>query len=220
MDPQLEELPWDSPTLGRNSKMILLQISAVGWDLRSFGIKAAFLQGKPQLGRTLAVELVSELTQALQMISEEVCKLEKGAYGLVGAYLWFLAISEELPQLGFVRSPFYPCLYVLHRDGNLEGVLGLHVADGICGGSSFFLNKINQLETKYPFGPKKIYNFTFTGIEMQQLPKYSIHVNQSKYTKAISPIHIKLERRIQSESPVSDEERQESRALIGSERAI
>jgi hypothetical protein len=111
-------------------------------------------------------------------------------------------------------------LYVLHRDGNLEGVLGLHVADGICGGSSFFLNKINQLETKYPFGPKKIYNFTFTGIEMQQLPKYSIHVNQSKYTKAISPIHIKLERRIQSESPVSDEERQESRALIGSERAI
>ena len=48
MDPQLEDLPRDSPTLGLNSKMILLQlIASMGWDLKSFDIKAAFLQGKP-----------------------------------------------------------------------------------------------------------------------------------------------------------------------------
>ena len=46
LDPQLEELPRDSPTLGRNTKMLLLQmIASQGWDLRSFDIKAAFLQG-------------------------------------------------------------------------------------------------------------------------------------------------------------------------------
>ena len=151
------------------------------------------------------------------MTSEEVCKLEKGAYGLVDApYLWFLAISEELQKLGFVQSPFDPCLYVLHRNGNLEGILGLHVDDGICGGSKFFQEKIDQLEAKYPFGSKKIHNFTFTGIEMQQLPNYSIHMSQTKYIKAIPPIHIKLDRRKQSESPVTEEERQELRALIGS----
>ena len=74
--------------------MILLQlIASMGWDLKSFDIKAAFLQGKPQPGRTLAVEPVPELFQALNMTPEEVCKLEKGAYGLVDApYLWFLAI--------------------------------------------------------------------------------------------------------------------------------
>ena len=218
MDPQLEDLPRDSPTLGRNSKMILLQlIASMGWDLKSFDIKAAFLQGKPQPGRTLAVEPVPELFQALNMTPEEVCKLEKGAYGLVDApYLWFLAISEELQKLGFVQSPFDPCLYVLHRNGNLEGILGLHVDDGICGGSKFFQEKINQLEAKYPFGSKKIRNFTFTGIEMQQLPNHSIHMSQAKYVRAISPIHIKLDRRKQSESPVTEEERQELRALIGS----
>ena len=46
LDPQITEIPRDSPTLNRHSKMLLLQlIASMSWDLRSFGIKAAFLQG-------------------------------------------------------------------------------------------------------------------------------------------------------------------------------
>ena len=188
LDPKLENLPRDSPTLGRNSKMILLQlIASMGWMLRSFDIQAAFLQGKPQSNRILAVEPVPELIEALRLKTNEVCKLEKGAYGLVDApYMWFMAISEELLKLGFIQSPFDPCLFVFKnpKAGNLEGVLGLHVDDGICGGSSFFQEKLDQLETKYPFGSKKIQQFTFIGIEMQQLPDYSIHMSQSKYVRS------------------------------------
>ena len=130
----------------------------MGWDLRSFDIKAAFLQGKPQPGRILAVEPVPELAKALQMKADEVCKLEKGAYGLVDApYLWYMAITEELQRLGFIQSPFDPCMYVLKHPetGQLEGVLGLHVDDGICGASSYFVEKLDQLEAKHPFGSKK-----------------------------------------------------------------
>lgn len=66
LNPKLEELPRDSPTPGRNSKMLLLQlIASMGWQLQSFDIRAAFLQGKPQTDRTLAIEPVPELIEAL-----------------------------------------------------------------------------------------------------------------------------------------------------------
>jgi transposase InsO family protein len=49
LDPNLTEVPRDSPTLGRQSKMLLLQlITSCGWTLESFDIRAAFLQGRTQ----------------------------------------------------------------------------------------------------------------------------------------------------------------------------
>ena len=220
LDPKLEELPRDSPTLGRHAKMLLLQlIASKQWDLQSFDIRAAFLQGKSQPDRTLAVEPVPELIQSLQLRSNEVCKLEKGAYGLVDApYLWYLAITEALAKLGFSQSPFDPCLFLLRHPntGNLEGVLGLHVDDGICGGTPYFQQKLDALEKQYPFGTKKHRNFTFTGIEMNQMPDGTITMNQSTYVKKINPISINNERRTQPEEKVTEAERQDLRALVGS----
>lgn len=220
MDPQLEQLPRDSPTLGKNSKMLLLQVIASrGWTLRSFDIKAAFLQGQPQGGRTLGIEPVPELIQALQLQTNEICKLEKGAYGLIDApFLWYTAILEELLRLGFEQSPFDPCVFILrHPETKIpEGILGLHVDDGICGGNSRFDKVISELEKKYPFGSKKVQSFTFTGIEMFQHPNKSISLSQSSYVRSIDPIKISMDRRKQGESPVTDEEKQSLRALIGS----
>ena len=50
LDPHLDEIPRDSPTLGRSSRMVILQtIASHGWQLQSFDIKAAFLQGQHTL---------------------------------------------------------------------------------------------------------------------------------------------------------------------------
>ena len=218
LDPKLEELPRDSPTLGRNAKMLSLQlIASKGWTLRSFDMKAAFLQGKPQEGRTLAIEPVSELIAALQLSTNEVCKLEKGAYGLLDApYLWYMAISEELQKLVFSQSPFDPCQFILRHDktGNIEGIIGLHADDGKK--SKYFEEKLALLEQKYPFGSKKMKQFTFTGIEIDQLPNGTITMKQTKYVNAIAPIPISNERKSQMENPVTEEERQKLRAIIGS----
>jgi len=81
LDPKIAEVPRDSPTLGRHSKMLLLQlIASKGWDLKSFDIKAAFLQGKNQKDRVLAIEPVAEIIQMMNLSPMEICKLEKGAY--------------------------------------------------------------------------------------------------------------------------------------------
>ena len=220
LDPKIAEVPRDSPTLGRHSKMLLLQVVAsMGWNLRSFDIKAAFLQGKNQKDRVLAIEPVAEIINMMNLKPQEICKLEKGAYGLVDApYMWFQAILEELLGLGFEQSPFGPCLFVLRNPDTLlpDGILGLHVDDGLCAGNERFSQKIDLLEKKYPFGTKRMGQFTFTGIDMQQTPDGTIHLSQSKYIRAIEPIKILPERRKQPDQKVTEDERQQLRALIGS----
>ena len=172
LDPKIEEIPRDSPTLNKTSRMLALQlIASHSWQLRSFDIKAAFLQGQPQSDRKIAVDPVPELRKALNLSPQQVCKLNKGAYGLMDApYLWYCALVIELHALGFEICPFDPCFFVLRSHATdttpekLEGVLGIHVDDGIGGGSPIFEEKIRLLEKKFPFGSHKISSFTFTGI--------------------------------------------------------
>ena len=220
LDPNLTEVPRDSPTLGKQSKMLILQlVASMGWSLGSFDIRAAFLQGKPQKNRIIGLEPVPELAKAMKLKETEVCKLEKSAYGLIDApFLWFQTLQEELTKLGFVASPFDPCVFVLrHPDTQaLAGILGVHVDDGIHGGDEFFHQQISKLESKYPFGSKKSRAFTFTGIDLKQNTDNSITLSQSKYIKNINSIQIKPERRAQENENITEAEKHLLRGLIGS----
>ena len=219
MDPSLDTIQRDSPTLNRHSRMLLLQlISSKQWSLKSFDIKAAFLQGQPQKGRLLAIEPVPELKTAMKLHDTEICQLTKSAYGLVDApYLWYKELQKHLISLGFEESPFDPCVFVL-RDakGNPQGVLGLHVDDGLCGGNEVFEEKVKQLESRFPFGSKKVGQFTFTGIDLNQLHDGSIVLSQSKYVNGIQPIRIPMDRRQSGQEKISEEERHQLRGLVGS----
>ena len=220
MDPQITEVPRDSPTLGKQSKMIILQlIASMGWSLGSFDIKAAFLQGKPQKDRIIGLEPVIELAKAMNLKNNEICRLDKSAYGLIDApFLWFQTLCDELKNLGFTPCPFDPCVFILRnpKDQTLAGVLGIHVDDGIHGGNQYFQQQISKLESKYPFGSKKSRQFTFTGIDLQQNTDNSIELSQSNYVKNINPISLKPERRAQEDAAVTEEERHLLRGLIGS----
>ena len=220
LDPNLENIPRDSPTLGRHSKMLLLQlISSCSWDLRSFDIKAAFLQGKPQDDRIIGLEPCPELVKALSMKPGEICRLVKGAYGLIDApFLWYQALSQELLSLGFEISPFDPCLFVLRNPETRRprGVIGIHVDDGLCGGDAVFLERLKQLQKKYPFGSEKVGSFTFTGVNMHQRGDKSIVLSQSEYVKKIASISVSHKRREEPNEKVTEDERQQLRALVGS----
>ena len=221
LDPNIEEIPRDSPTLNKTSRMLILQtISSHSWQLMSFDIKAAFLQGKPQADRLMGLEPVPELRQALQMSSQQIGLLQKGAYGLIDApYLWYCALVSELVHLGMEVSPFDPCTFVLRDKQDpkkLAGVLGIHVDDGLCGGNEQFQALLEKLEQKYPFGSKKVGSFTFTGIEVSQQPDNSIILSQSSYVRKIKAIPIEVNRKTQPEADVTDAERGLLRGLVGS----
>ncbi len=218
-DPAIESIPRDSPTLGRHSKMLILQlIASKGWTLQSFDVKAAFLQGSVA-GRTIGLEPVPELAKALNLRPFECCQLNKSAYGLIDApYLWYQTLLKELQHLGFHQSPFDPCVFILKqpKTQQLAGILGIHVDDGLCGGDEYFNQKILELSQKSAFGSRKASNFTFTGIELAQTGDKGIRLSQSKYVREIPPIAIDTNRKTTPEEPVTEEERHALRGLIGS----
>ena len=160
-----------------------------------------------------------ELAAKMNLKPEEICRLSKSAYGLIDApYLWLQALREELLRLEFEQSPFCPCTFILRcpTTKEPEGIIGIHVDDGFCGGNERFMSKPQHLESVYPFGSQKIDNFTFTGIEMFQHPNKSITLSQTECINKIQPIKITQDHRKEEHSKVTAEEKMALRGLIGS----
>ena len=171
----------------------------------------------------MGLEPVPELRAAMNMQSNEIGKLNKSAYGLVDApFLWYRTLMSELIALGMEPSPFCPCTFILRDSENstnpnqVIGILGIHVDDGICGGTEKFQALLRKLEEKYPFGAKKVGSFVFTGIELTQKEDFSIIMSQSAYVRKISAIPIEVNRKSQPETKVNESERGLLRGLIGS----
>jgi hypothetical protein len=221
-DPRLTEVSRDAPTLTREGRHTVLQlISSKHWVLTSFDIKTAFLQGKADQDNPLAMEPPKELRQRMQLDDDQVCALIGNAYGRVDTpLLFYKELSNQLQKLGFQVHPLEPCVYYLEswKNGHrtLHGVLGTHVDDGICGGDDWFHSQIKQLRKSLPFGSYKQRKFVFTGIQLEQLPDFSIRACQEDYVNSIASIEIGKHRRSTPQEPVSEPEMSRLRGLIGS----
>ena len=219
-DPLVHEIPRDSPTMSKLSRMLILQLAASQkWDIESFDIRTAFLRGNETSNRVLGLEPPTEMRERMKLKPQEVLRLLKGAYGRVDApYLWFMEFKAGLEQAGFLQSPFDPCAFILPhpKTQKTEGILGIHVDDGLGCGSEYFSQKLKEVALKFPFGSHRKRNFTFTGLRIEQQADYSININQTQYIKDIASITISRERRSQPESVVTEAERQSLRAVIGS----
>ena len=232
-DPHIDTLERDSPTLGRDSRMVALQtIASMRWKVRSFDIRTAFLRGRRQDNRILGVEPPPEMRSKMKLKENETCELLRGAYGLINApLLWYCELKTALQGLGFVMAPFDPCLFLLpkrnlpeYKDSNkntsgdpaIHGILGIHVDDGIGGGDSVFEAAINKLETLFPFGSKRERSFVFTGLQLDQEINGDITLNQKDYINDIPTIDVARERRKDTKQQVSSQELQSLRGLIGS----
>ena len=107
-DPHIETLSRDAPTMGKDSRMLILQYAASSrWTLRSFDIQTAFLRGSRQDGRILGMEPPEEMRQHMNLKPWECCELLKSAYGLVNApLLWYEELKTSLLNLGFIVISF------------------------------------------------------------------------------------------------------------------
>ena len=68
-DPQIDAILRDSPTLSKDSRMLVLQlIASRQWTVRSFDIKTAFLRGSRRDQRALGIEPPKEMREAMKLI--------------------------------------------------------------------------------------------------------------------------------------------------------
>ena len=221
-DPQLTSVARDSPTLTKEGRNTILQlISSQQWELTSFDIKTAFLRGKADEKNPLAMEPPVELRQKLRMSPEQVCALVGNAYGRVDApLLFYKELTHQLKALNFRVHPLEPCVFLLESgSGNqrkLHGAIGIHVDDGVGGGDQYFQQQLVALSKVLPFGSHKHRKFTFTGIELEQLPDFSIRASQADYIHRIMAIDVPKIRREQPNSPTTESEKSKLRGLVGS----
>jgi len=209
-DPEIDQVSTDSPTLSRDARMLLLQtVASQNWRLQNFDITTAFLRGRAD-GRELAMEPVPELKQLLHMSEGEICLLEGNAYGRVDApLLFYKEFRKHLESVGFEAHPLDNCLYLLRNKQNpavLDGILGTHVDDGIGGGNHNYDVALQKLQKHLPFGSREYDRFRFTGLDMEQLPDYSIRISQKAYIDKIEPIDIPKVRRNQKDDGATPKE--------------
>ena len=222
MDPKITSVARDSPTLTREGRNIILQcVAAYRWELTSFDIKTAFLRGKADEANPLAMEPPKELRDKLKLSDQEVCSLVGNAYGRVDApLLFYKELSRHLHDLGFKTHPLEPCMFILETGtGNsrkLHGIVGTHVDDGVGGGDEYFHKQLKALEQKLPFGSLKYRKFTFTGVQLEQHPDFSISASQQDYIHRILAIDVGKARRENPQSPATESEKSRLRGLVGS----
>eukprot|EP00435_Cladocopium_sp_Y103_P048172 s436_g14.t1 len=220
MDPQVGEVQTDSPTLSRDARMVLLQtVSSMRWRLQNFDIRTAFLRGRSD-GRELAMQPVPELKEMMGLSDNQVCLLEGNAYGRVDApLLFYRELRKQLEKLGFEVHPLDNCLFLLRNQQSpdeLDGILGCHVDDGIGGGNQRYEAALEQLQKVLPFGSREYGKFRFTGLDLEQLPDYSIKISQGDYITKIPALEIPKPRRTEKDSLATASEIQGLRALCGS----
>ena len=130
---ETEELRRDSPTISKVALRTLLSVVATrGWVLRGEDVKSAFLQGAP-IDRVVYVNPPREFKGVHGR--NTLWKLRKRIYGLVDASRgWYCQLCDVLTDLGCKRVEIEPAVFVFIEEGQVTGLMGLHVDDVLLAG--------------------------------------------------------------------------------------
>ena len=180
------EIRTDSPTICKASERMLLTVAASkGFKLQSLDFKAAFLQGK-DLEREVIVIPPKDLIR-YDNGERVLWRLNKAMYGLVDASRNFnKQLDVDLREAGCQRSIFDKALYMYYDQGELIGILALHVDDVCFAGNTKFQKEIvNKIVVKYTVGRIESTSFNFTGWNLRQ-DAQGIILTQQSYLEKLS----------------------------------
>ena len=201
----------DSPTGNKDSLRVVVSIiSSMNWNINSFDVKAAFLQGK-LLDRDIYLRPPVEA-----QTKGKLWKLRRCVYGLNDASrYWYLRVREELSKLGCVSSKADPAVFYLHNEARLEGILLSHVDDFIWAGNEHFQHTIvDKIKSIFKISVENTAPFKYIGIDVYQ-DAMAIYLSQKEYVNELKEIPIDPLRKNVKDYPVTSEEKESLRSLIG-----
>ena len=179
---ELGNFPKDSPTLHKFSLRIILIIAAnKRWSISTTDVRSAFLQGN-KLERIVFVKPPKEAK-----LEKVLWLLKKALYGLRDASkMWYNKVEQILKGLGFKVCKYDSGLfYYQDNEGNLQGILGLHVDDFLHSGSELFNEQILPLILNaFKIGKSETQNFMYTGFQLSQ-DSQGITLDQEAYVDRI-----------------------------------
>ena len=200
----------DSPVCNKDSmRVILTLISSMDWEINSFDIKAAFLQGK-DLDRDVFLKPPKEANAV-----GKLWKLRRCVYGLNDASrYWFMRVREELYKVGCKSSKADPTVFYFHCP-SLEGLMVSHVDDFIWAGTTKFKSHvIKMIKATFSISAESSSAFRYLGIDLYQDEK-GIYATQNKFTMELKEIEINASRKRETNLPLTEKEKTDLRSAIG-----
>ena len=218
LDPDLLQVEKQSPTLTSEAFSLVLQVSASrGWHFTIADVEGAFLQGDKLVRPEGQLYVEPPPGGAPGIPDGALLKVEKAVYGLCDApRQWHGKVQRTMLELGLKMSALDPCLYYHHKNGQLHGLLTIHVDDLITTGDAVFEEEIlSRLKQKFPFKHWKQDEGEFLGRYVKRQPDGSIIVSQEEYCQKLKTIEVSRERRRERDRPLTDRERSQLRGVAG-----
>eukprot|EP00435_Cladocopium_sp_Y103_P021986 s2754_g5.t1 len=221
LDPDLnqkaEEGLLKSPTLSQLGRMTLMQvISSKQWQLQLGDIKGAFLEAGPLEERFRPLYAHQPPGGIPGVPPDAVIEVLGNVYGQNDApAAWFKEFNSVVTSLGWSQSKLDACLYTLRDNGDLIGVMGVHVDDTALGGMGpKFKESIRLLRERFPYRKWRISEGEFCGAWYKQHDDFSISMNMKSFADKIRSINIP--QNSPPEMPLNDNQISVLRAVNGS----
>ena len=97
-DPLVHEVPRDSPTMSKLTRMLILQTAASKrWTIESFDIRTAFLRGSETTGRVLGIEPPTEMRERMRLKPHEVLETAQRSIRPSGCTLFVVHGTQIRP---------------------------------------------------------------------------------------------------------------------------
>lgn len=219
----------DAPTGARISQHFLLTLTASfnvkkmgkkrAWRLMAADIKSAFMKGEFfEDSRELYMENVRNPAEP-RLPFHDLVKIKKGVFGLNDApRMWYIRLNKALLKQGWERSSMdFACWLLWSEDRTyLEGVIISHVDDLLLGGTIVAQEKMLEIGKEFGFGSVSYDSFTYCGKKIEQLEDGTIKITMKEYHENLKPVTIPLHRRSQPDASLTDPERRQLRAVLGS----
>ena len=210
-----------SPTLSKVGRQAFLVFCAqMHFRIQKGDVSSAFLQGD-KLEEDMWVIPTREICDALNVPEGTVTKLERAAYGLVEAPLWwYKSVSKFLASIGYVRMKSEPCIWVYYDEHQQpRSIISGHVDDFLFGGSSndeVHLKLMAAIQSKFSWGQWENTPFVQCGVKVQQREDYGFELSQQEFVDNLKPIYLSRDRERMRNSPTTDQEKTQLRAVLGS----
>ena len=200
----------DSPTCSKeNMRLAFVNSVTNHWRINSLDIQRAFLQGD-HITREIYLKPPKEAN------TECLWKLKKCIYGLCDASRsWYLKLEQELSNLGMSKCKLDNALFYWYHSNQLHGIMTVHVDDIYWAGSEIFQEMvIIKLKNVFEISREKQDSFIYLGLRVNHFFD-KITIDQDAYIQNIKEIEINRERKIDKDSAINFDEKQQLRSTIG-----
>eukprot|EP00435_Cladocopium_sp_Y103_P017469 s1627_g4.t1 len=221
LDPDLQEKAetglLKSPTLSQLGRMTLMQVLASKhWRLQLGDIKGAFLEAGP-LDEKFRPLYAHQPPGGIPGVPHDaVIEVLGNVYGQNDApAAWFKEFSTFVQSVGWLQSKLDPCLYTLRDQGQLVGVMGVHVDDTALGGmGKVFEQSVQKLRERFPYRKWRVGEGEFCGAWYKQHDDHRITMNMQAFVDKMRAINVP--KGVSPETALSDSQIRVLRAVNGS----